>query len=175
MSIFNIFYSLGFCDDSKVFPGRYTAKYDKPFVVFLVGMRINKLWAFHKWIPVLMAMIPMLTDLLKNKKKGLMGRQTWFSWREVMVVQYWNSYDQLEHFSQSLRAPHLKSWKDYNKSIGSSGLVGIWHETYLVDPKDFECIHVNMPARGLPRATEHVSLSHESTSRGRLKERPKKD
>ncbi len=27
---------------SKVFNGRYTAKTDKPFVIFLIGMRINQ-------------------------------------------------------------------------------------------------------------------------------------
>jgi hypothetical protein len=175
MNIFNIFHSLGLIDNAEVSKGRYTAVHEKPFVVFLVGMRINRLLSIHKWLPVLMAMIPMLTDLIKNKEKGLMGRQTWFSWREVMVVQYWNSYDQLESFARSINDPHYKPWKNYNKSVSSSGTVGIWHETYLIDPKDYECIHVNMPLRGLLKATKQVPLQPSSTSKSRLGELVKKN
>jgi hypothetical protein len=32
---------------SQVFPGRYTAQIDEPFVVFLIGVRINRLFALH--------------------------------------------------------------------------------------------------------------------------------
>ena len=33
---------------AKIFNGRYTAKTDQPFVVFLIGMRINQWWRFDK-------------------------------------------------------------------------------------------------------------------------------
>ena len=33
---------------SPIFPSRFTAKTDEPFVVFLIDMRINKLWTVHK-------------------------------------------------------------------------------------------------------------------------------
>ena len=36
---------------AKVMPGPYTAQIDEPFGVFLIGMRINKFFAFSKWIP----------------------------------------------------------------------------------------------------------------------------
>ena len=48
---------------AKVMPGRYTAQIEEPFVVFLIGMRINKFFAFRKWIPVARAMGPMLRTL----------------------------------------------------------------------------------------------------------------
>ncbi len=41
---------------AKVMPGRYTAQTDEPFVVFLIGMRINRFFAFRKWIPTALAM-----------------------------------------------------------------------------------------------------------------------
>jgi Monooxygenase af470-like len=34
--------------------------------------------------------------------------------------------------------------------------VGIWHETYLVEPNQFEVFYGNMPKFGLGAATEHV-------------------
>ncbi len=36
---------------AKVMPGRSTAQIDEPFVVLRIGMRINKFFAFSKWIP----------------------------------------------------------------------------------------------------------------------------
>ncbi len=34
-----------------IFPGRWTAHAETDFVVFLIGMRINKPLAFSKWSP----------------------------------------------------------------------------------------------------------------------------
>ena len=39
----------------------------------MIGMRINQLWAFHKWMPVAKAMPPMLETLPTNPAKGLLG------------------------------------------------------------------------------------------------------
>lgn len=33
---------------ATIFNGRYTAKTDQPFVVFLIGMRINQWWRLDK-------------------------------------------------------------------------------------------------------------------------------
>ncbi len=35
---------------------RMTAEMKGEFVVFLIGMRINKPWKLHKWLPVFLAM-----------------------------------------------------------------------------------------------------------------------
>jgi hypothetical protein len=35
---------------TPVIPGRFTAQMDKPFVVFLIGMRVNRPLAFGTWI-----------------------------------------------------------------------------------------------------------------------------
>ena len=56
---------------SKIFNGRYTARTDQPFVVFLIGMHINKWWRFDKWFPVAPAMGPMLQTLFTNPGKGI--------------------------------------------------------------------------------------------------------
>jgi Domain of unknown function (DUF4188) len=32
--------------------GRYVADLEGDFVVFLIGMRINKPWKLHRWLPV---------------------------------------------------------------------------------------------------------------------------
>jgi len=48
---------------SKIVPQRMTAEIDGDFVVFLIGMRINKWWLPHKWVPVARAMGRMLKEL----------------------------------------------------------------------------------------------------------------
>ena len=108
---------------AKIFPGRYTARTDKPFVVFLIGMRINHLWAVHKWMPVAAAMPPMLKTLAAHPAKGLLGVESWVRWREVLTVQYWRSFEELEQFARNPSDPHLQVWKDFNQRVGSDGSV----------------------------------------------------
>jgi len=48
------------------------------------------------------------------------------------------------------------------KDVGNDGSVGIWHETYRIDPADCECIYGNMPVYGLADATTHSPLSEET-------------
>jgi len=53
--------------------------------------------------------------------------------------------------------------------IGSDGSVGIWHETYLVQAKEYECVYGNMPIFGLIRATTYVrAVGNRETARLRL-------
>lgn len=40
----------------EVFTGRYTTENTEDIVVFIIGMRVNKRLAIHKWLPVFNAM-----------------------------------------------------------------------------------------------------------------------
>ena len=154
---------------ARIFPGRYTARIDGPFAVFLIGMRINQLWAVHKWMPVASAMPRMLAMLTKNPAKGLLGVETWVRWREVLTVQYWRNFDALEQFARNPSDPHLQAWKDFNQRVGSDGSVGIWHETFVVNTGQYECVYGNMPLHGLAAASEHVpATGNRETARLRL-------
>ncbi|MFM2057875.1 MAG: hypothetical protein RLY71_2260 [Pseudomonadota bacterium] len=55
----------------KVFADRATAQMEGSFVVFIIGMRINRLLAIHKRLPVARAMGPMVEDLLAPREIGL--------------------------------------------------------------------------------------------------------
>ena len=48
---------------ATVVPQRMAAQIEGDFVVFLIGMRINKPWKLHKWLPVFLAMPRMLKEL----------------------------------------------------------------------------------------------------------------
>jgi hypothetical protein len=154
---------------AHVFSGRYTAHIDEPFVVFLIGMRINKFLAVRRWIPTAQAMGPMLRALYQHPEKGFLGGEAFLYWRGVALVQYWRSFEDLERFARSPEEPHLSAWRLFNRSIGADGSVGIWHETYLVEPGKYEAVYGNMPRFGLAAATNHVpAVGRRETARRRL-------
>ena len=130
---------------------RLTASLDGGFVVFLIGMRINKPLLVHKWWPVAIAMPRMLNELYRQPDLGFLHAEMWFS-RTIILLQYWRSTEQLMAYATSKTAAHLPAWQAFNKAIGSDGTVGIWHETYKVAPGNYENIYVNMPPFGLGRA-----------------------
>ena len=66
---------------AKVFPGRYAAKMEGPFVVFIIGFRVNRLFAFGKWVPVAKAMGPMIKELMADRSLGFMHAEV--SWLGV--------------------------------------------------------------------------------------------
>ena len=150
--------------------GRYSTTIEGPFVVFLIGMRINRLHAPHKWMPVAKAMGPMLKELYANPALGMLAAFPSVYWRGVMVTQYWRSFDQLVDYAQSRNAAHLPAWKAFNQSVGSDGTVGIWHETYQVANGKYECVYANMPTFGLARSGGFQSAEgHLRDARSRMK------
>jgi hypothetical protein len=134
-----------------IYKERMTAKIDGDFVVFLIGMRINKPLAFHKYFPVLNSMPKMLRELYTKPDLGLIHHEMWFS-RTIILVQYWRSIEQLMNYAKNKDSEHLPAWQAFNKAVGTDGSVGIWHETYKAGKGTYENIYANMPAFGLGKA-----------------------
>ncbi len=152
----------------RVYSGRMTAEIEGEFVVFLIGMRINKPWKVHKWLPVFMAMPRMLKELSERPESGLLS----YTMPPIptVMVQYWRSFEHLESYARSRDQQHWPAWVAFNKRVGaSSGDVGIWHETYRVSPGRWETIYASMPAIGLGKATALVPVAtHRDAARQRL-------
>src|SRR4028119_810000 len=89
----------------QVVPGRFTAKMDEPFVVFVIGMRINRPLALRKWLPTARAMPPMLKELYKHPEKGFLGAEFFLYRWGPAIVQYWRSFEDLERFAPNPRHP----------------------------------------------------------------------
>ncbi len=137
---------------SGVIAQRMTARIDGDFVVFLIGMRINRPLKVWKWLPVARQMPRMLIELGKHPDMGLLHARTHFGFPNVLVVQYWRSFEHLHRYATNRNASHLPAWQSFNLAIGSDGDVGIWHETYLVKADAYETVYNNMPPYGLGRA-----------------------
>lgn len=149
---------------------RVTAELPGEFVVFLIGMRINKPLRVHQWLPVMAAMPRMIKELARQPELGLLHAENWFS-RTLLMVQYWRSMEQLLAYATNREAEHLPAWKAFNQAVGTNGAVGIWHETYGISPGRFESVYVNMPQFGLGKAGSVVPASgNKKSARGRLGE-----
>ncbi len=147
---------------ATVLEGRHTSDLASrnEVVVFLIGMRINRLWQIWRWLPVLAAMPRMILELAKDPSRGLLGRpRTMVSGRVIMVVQHWNSFADLERYARDPQSQHLPAWRTFNRRFRDNAAVGIFHETYCVPAAGVEAMYVNMPVFGLAAATASVPVA----------------
>jgi hypothetical protein len=151
---------------AKVVAKRVTAKIEGDFVVFLIGMRINKWWKLHKWLPVFQAMPRMIRELERHPESGFLG----YTMSLGVIVQYWRSFEQLEAYARDANQLHWPAWVAFNQSVGKSrDDVGIWHETYRVRAGEYECVYSGMPPFGLAKASATVdAVGQMESARGRL-------
>jgi Domain of unknown function (DUF4188) len=149
--------------------GRFTADIEGDFVVFLIGMRINKPWLVRQWWPVFTGMKTMLDELEATPDSPLLAyRLVLASPLSPIVIQYWRSFDELEAYAADPGQSHQPALTEFLKKVGYNGNVGIWHETYTVRAGEYEAIYANMPAGGLAVAGEHRGLGSSSKARDRL-------
>jgi hypothetical protein len=153
---------------ARINPGRMTATTGEGFVLFLIGMRINNWFAIHRWLPVFLAMPKMLTELHINRELGFRSYEMWFG-RTIILVQYWETPEKLIEYAKAKDSEHLPAWRAFNRVAQKSAAVGIWHETYIVDPGKTENVYVNMPPFGFSKVGKSQGVSGKRTSAaGRL-------
>jgi len=150
-----------------ILKGRRQAHPDKPFALFLIGMRINNLWAVNRWLSVAQAMTRMQAELAKKPDAGLLWQKNFLSGRFTLLLQYWESGDKLFAFAHDREGAHFPAWSDFNRKAKDNHAVGIWHETYLLKPEDCENIYRDMPAFGLDGA---VGVKNAITRMGGLRD-----
>ena len=145
---------------------RVTAKIEGDFVVFLIGMRVNRPWKLHKWLPVFFAMPRMVRELERNPASGFLGHIMAIG----VIVQYWRSFEHLEAYARDQDQSHWPAWVNFNRRVARTrNDVGIWHETYRVRAGEYECVYSGMPPHGLGKAAVIVdAVGRFDTARGRM-------
>lgn len=134
---------------------RLTVPPDQRFVVFLIGARINRLWMLPLIFGVSAAMGRMMKELLANPESGLLSYES-YGGRTTLMVQYWRSVEDLERYARDRQRQHAPAWREWIRRWGLSGGVGVWHETYVVEPGNYECVYHHMPAFGLGKVGPRV-------------------
>jgi hypothetical protein len=145
---------------AKAIHDRLTVVREDGIVVFIIGMRVNRWWKIHRWLPVALAMPRMLRELTSKPDSGL-----------LFMVQYWESMDKLLAYASDRNGQHFPAWANFYRRIGKGGDVGIWHESYAVPQGAYEAIYVNMPPFGLGRFSKlEPAHGKRSRAKGRLGE-----
>jgi hypothetical protein len=152
----------------SVHAGRFSATLDGDFVVFLIGMRVNRPLQVRKWLPIFRAMPKMIRELERDPDSGFLHATQGIATTGPFLVQYWRSFEHLERFARDPARSHLPAWRAFNQAIRGSGEVGIWHETYRVRAGEYESIYGNMPRVGLAAAGSHAPLGSTSTAAQRV-------
>jgi len=142
-----------------VITGRQTATVDDDLVVFIIGMRFNRLSRPRTWLPAFRAMPRMLQELASRPELGLLEYRSYWSGRVLMSVQYWQSFEHLAAYARATDQEHLPAWREFNRTVRASGDVGIFHETYRVGPGTAESFFGNMPLFGIGKAVGIVPAS----------------
>ena len=154
---------------TKTIDRRVCAEIEGEFVVFLIGIRVNRPWKLTTWLPIFAAMPKMLAELAAQPDLGLLHARSHLGFPNAMVIQYWRSHAHLTAYAEARDRAHLPAWTAFNTRVGTSGDIGIWHETFLVGPGQAESIYVNMPPYGMGVAgTLHEAKGARATGRKRL-------
>jgi hypothetical protein len=110
----------------------------------------------------------MLKAINEHPEIGCLGYQQWRG-RTTVLLQYWRDFESLDRFARDKDQPHLEPWRKFNRAIGTSGEVGIWHETFKVRAGEYEAVYGNMPTFGLARASALVPVGKKAqTAAARL-------
>ena len=138
--------------------GRRTARPDVPVVVFAIGMRINELWAVHRWLRPTLDTVRMWWHVQRHHPEGYLSGYLFVYARGVGMMQYWRDFESLEAMAHDDSQPHLQAWRRLAAQTRTSKTFGYWHETYRVEPGTSETIYGSMPAFGLAAATTHEPI-----------------
>lgn len=129
---------------------RMVADIEGDIVVYINGMRLNKLRAIPQWIMAGRKLAKMFDRLEADPDSGFLGYQPAFmGFRTGAAIQYWRSLEDLERFARDRDDLHVPAWKWYNERVDAGGGVGFWAELYIVENGNYETFYRNIRPMGL--------------------------
>ena len=138
---------------------RMIANLEGEFLVFVIELQVHKLWRFWQWYPAVKGMNRMLFELLENKEYGLLSFEYRFAMRQQFFLMYWRSYEHMHNWALSRDATHIEGWKMLNQLMRDHpDIIGFWHESFVVQPDQYESFYRNVPAVGLGQAGQLIPL-----------------
>jgi hypothetical protein len=88
----------------------------------------------------------MIVELYKNPELGFLSARTAMGGRTITVIQYWKSFEALEAYAANSERKHRPAWTAfYKRATSGTGAVGIYHETYVIRPREVESLYADMP------------------------------
>ncbi|WP_435333626.1 DUF4188 domain-containing protein [Haloarchaeobius sp. TZWWS8] len=129
---------------------RLVADVDGGFVVYINGMRLNKLRAIPQWLLAGRKLARMFDELEADPDSGFLGYQPAFMGpRTGAAIQYWRSLEDLKRFANDPDGRHVPAWKWYDETVNDDGGVGFWAELYVVEEGNYETFFRNVRPIGI--------------------------
>lgn len=122
----------------------------QPYILFLVGARLNRLTWPGRIRRISQTMSAMQRELLAHPELGCVHIENWTG-RTTVSVQYWRSREQLLAYARSTDSEHLPAWREFNRRFAGDKAFGIWHEIHEISAA--HGLYVNMSPLGLGRAS----------------------
>ena len=158
----------------QIHPQRLTVARERGFVVFLIGARVNKWWQLPIIWGVARAFGRMTRQLVDDPESGLLSYEQ-YGGRTTLTVQYWRSLEELQAYARDKQRAPAPAWREWIRRWGLGGAVGIWHETYVIEPGAYEVVYHHMPPFGLGKVGPLVPAEGPlKTAAGRLAARPQR-
>lgn len=150
---------------------RMMADLEDEFLVFIIELQVHKLWRFRKWYPAVQGMSKMLGELMEKQEYGLLNYEYRFAFRRQLFIMYWRSYEHMHDWALNKKATHIPGWRMlYKLMTDHPDVMSFWHESYVVQPYQYESFYRNVPAVGLGRAGNLVPIKGGmSTAAARLR------
>lgn len=135
---------------------RMAAEIDGEYVIYINGMRLNKLRALPRYLRAGLEAAKMFERLEADPDSGFLGYlPAYMGLRSGAAIQYWRSLEDIRRFAHDPDDLHVPAWQWYNEEGGTDGGLGFWAELYVVKDGAFETFYRNVPPVGLG---EHGSL-----------------
>src|SRR3954452_21733707 len=98
-----------------VFPGRHSARLDGDFVVFLIGMRVNRPWKLRRTLSVFRQMRPMVNKVAADPSSGFLGAEYVFLYGGPALLPFWRYFEHLGRGVSNPGEAHLPAWRRFNQ------------------------------------------------------------
>lgn len=139
---------------------RLAAALDDGVVVYVNGMRLNRLRALPQYLAAGLKAGKLLRELEADPDSGFLGYQpALMGLRQGAAIQYWRSLEDLHRFARDRDGAHVPAWKWYNQTGNADGGVGFWSETYVVDADHVETFFRNAEDVGVGAFVDLVPAS----------------
>lgn len=103
--------------------GRVSADIEGDFVVFLIGMHMNRWYDVRRWGPAFVAMVRMIRELQARPELGLLRADGGWVLGGPGFIQYWRSYEHLDAYARANDSVHRPAWRAFNRRARTSDSV----------------------------------------------------
>jgi hypothetical protein len=149
---------------ANVIKGRMTAELDGDFVVFLIGMRINKPWKLPQMAAGRPGDEPDAPCAFGTRDLGLLGFTSWIGPHGPMLRQYWRSFADLERFARDSSLPHHAAWRTTTGAWAPTVMLRLALDVPGPSGTSRPCTQT-CPMFGLAAAGRHVPVAKRVTPR----------